>query len=1510
MIYTFYSYKGGTGRSMALANIAKLLYEYGLKVLMIDFDLEAPGLERFFLNSSSYNHGKWQEKCGVIDLLNRYKKFFALYNMGFSQDKESKRLSNVAEKFFANPQSLDDFIINVDHPSDAGGTLSFIPSGCRNEFIEYAASVRAFDFDDFYINQQGNNFFEQLIKNLKARADVILIDSRTGITEMGGVCTHHLADVVVMFVTTQDQSIYGVHKVAKSLTNPELIKKRDNRKISLIFVPSRVNIFEKESLDAFQDEFENLFGIEQEVFNNSLLKFRERAFIDLKIPYIAYYDYKEKLAVEENRKASSADLRKAYKNLAYTLSQLAPREHPLHQKFSEDANKISTQEQVSHPIAKQDWERAPDTSRFFGREKEIETLRKWIIEERCRIVAILGMGGIGKTDLSLRLSRGGIGKTDLSLKLAREITEQFDYVIWRSLREGRLLKDILPEIIRFLSQEIDFSNEINSQIQILLNLLNKYRCLLIFDNAESILKKGEHRGKYDKEYENYGTLFRKIGEIKHQSCLMITSREKHPEIAELEVVNSYVRSLHLNGLNEMAGKQLMQFIANSRFESLTGTEEEWKEIIEFYNGNPLALKLATNYIIDVCSGNIAEFFQTGKTIFETIHQLLDWHFEQLSDDEKDVMYWLAINQKGVSILELKDDILSPIAQQKVDFILQSLQNQLSIQKGKIQKIIPQAKVSSEETKVIEARDVSVFSLHPVIMEYMIERLVSQVTEELKTGDINFFNNYALLKATTGEYVRDIQRRLILEPIQKRLINIFGSASNLEKRLEEIIKKLQTESPLKPGYAGGNLVNFIYNLTGNLNGRNFSSLAIRQAYLQGVELKGTNFSGADITNSIFTNKLSHVLAVALSPHGNAVATGDSSGEICVWNVTDGHLLQKFKDHKNWVWSVKFSPPDGHKLASASDDKTVKIWDVKTGEHLKTLTELLEEEQSHDDWVRCVAFDKDGLLLASGSDDATIKLWDIKTGSFIRTLTGHQMRVWSLAFSPCSNSLVSGSDDKKVILWDTEIGKPIKVFTDHEERVQAVAFNRDGQLIASGSADATVRIFDCLNHKCLKILKLGESRIWGLAFSPNDDRKLAVASDDAVLRIYDIDTLEPFRTFIGHKSRIRSVAFTLDGSKLASGSEDKTVKIWHVQEGKCLQTFEGQTDRVWSVAFSNDGKYLVNGSEDQKVRLWDLRSDSETQYSCIKEFLEQSYWVWSVTFHPSDSSIIATGSDEKIVKIWNVETGTLLKKLEGHKNWILSVAFSPDGKTLASGSEDTTIKIWDINAEECLETLETRNNFHEGHKDRVRSVAFHPHGNFLASGSDDKKIIIWQWNGQTGKFVQHLEVHKGRVRAVAFSANGEYLASSSDDKTIKIWKVNTDKKFEVIDFHLLKGHKDKVVSVAFSPDSKILASGSDDTTVRLWDVQTGKCLKVLRGHNKWVRSVAFRNDGILASSSQDETIKLWNLETFDCYQTLKADGPYQGMNITKIMGLTETEISTLKALGAVDDILPEQEYSIEV
>ena len=1092
----------------------------------------------------------------------------------------------------------------------------------------------------------------------------------------------------------------------------------------------------------------------------------------------------------------------------------------------------------------QDWGEAPDISVFFGRTEELTTLEQWVVQERCRLVAILGMKGMGKTRLSLKLGMGGIGKTDLSLKLAQGIQGDFEYVIWRSLLNAPPVIDVLVDLIKFLSnqQEIALPDSLDGRISRLLDYLRGHRCLLILDNWESILRGGDRAGQYREDYDGYGQLLMRVGEVSHQSCLILTSREKPQEISLLEGKTRPVRSLELNGLNNLDGRQIFAEVG-----SFSGSDDEWEELIEFYNGNPLALNLAAKHIKEVFFGNIYEFLRQGKPVFDDLRDLLDWHFERLSILEKEIMYWLAINREPVSCSELIEDILSSLAKERVSTTLQSLGRKLPLE-----------------------RSTSGFKLQPVLIEYITEQFVDQVSEEIWTGEIALFNSHALLKAQAQDFVRDAQIRCIIKPLLKEVFLGFClKTDDVKIKLEKILLTLQQKFPLMPGYAGGNVLNLLVQFKGDLSGYDFSHLTIWQAYLQGVNLHHVNFSHAELGKSIFTKTLGSVLSVAFSSDGQLLATGDANGQIHLWQVADSKQILTCEGHTSWVRSIAFSP-NGEILASGSSDYSVKLWNVYNGQCLTTL-------KGHSDQVYSVTFSPDGKILVSGSEDLEVRVWDVIFGRYLRTVHEHDSRVRSVAFSPDGQILVTC--DQVVRLWNASNWECIKTLREHTGCIRSVAFSSNGKILVSAGEDKEVKLWDILTEQCLRTLQGHAARIWSVAFSP-DGSRLASGSDDKTVRLWDISSGQNLKTLQGHANSVRSVAFSPDNRTLASGSSDQTVRLWDVHTGQCLRTLQGYANPVRAVTFSPDGQTLASGSNDQIVRLWSVNS-GQSLYT-LRGHID---CVQSVAFSP-DGRKLASASDDCTVKLWDLKTKQCLATLEQHISWIWSIAFSPDGQILASASRDQVVILWDISTSAYLRTL-------QDHNDEVHSVAFSPNGQILASGSDDHTVKLWAVS--TGECLKTFDKHTNCVRSVVFSPDGATLASSSDDQTVKLWAVSTGECLKT-----LRGHGGRVRSLAFSPDGVMLASSSDDQTVKLWAVSTEQCLGTLEGHTSAVWSVAFSPNGkTLASGSEDEKIKLWDInEIGKCLNTFRADRPYEGMNITGVTGLTEAQIATLIALGAIE------------
>ncbi|MBE8997326.1 hypothetical protein IQ274_03610 [Nostoc sp. LEGE 12447] len=1081
----------------------------------------------------------------------------------------------------------------------------------------------------------------------------------------------------------------------------------------------------------------------------------------------------------------------------------------------------------------QDWGEAIDVSRFYGRQAELQTLATWIGNERCRFVGIFGLGGIGKTTLSV--------------KLAEQIQSQFEYVIWRSLRQALPLNTLLGEILPIL---MGSEATINSSISILMQQLRQKRCLLVFDNVESVLESGNRGGQYQQGFEGYQQLFERICDELHQSCLVVTGREKPGGIAVREGKNLPVRSLFLSGLSAIDGQQILM-------DKGLDTTPQHQTLVNYFGGNPLALKIAATAIQDIFCGDTQAFLAQGNTLFSDLWDLLRQQFERLSLLQQQIMYWLAINREGVTPTKLQTEILPQLPWRELLEALESLKGRSLIET-----------VTTGLTQ------------QPVIMEYVTEQFIQTIEREIIRGELNLFKNHALIEAQTQDYVREAQIQFILHPLVERLFSHFDTQAQLEEQLCKILAQLRHQTVVQTGYAGGNLLNLFSYLQTDLSSFDFSHLAIRQAYLANTTLHNTNFTNVKIRETVFAETFGGVLSVAFSSDGQYLATSDTKGDIQIWDVNTVKQLVRCRGHQHWTWSVTFSP-DGRYLASASDDYLVKLWDVETGQCLHTY-------QGHTYSVNAVAFSPQGNIVASCGQDLSIRLWEVtpeKLNPEVQTLVGHKGRVWAIAFHPNGKILASCSEDYTIRLWDVASGNCFCVWQGHDRWLRSITFSPDGKLLASGSYDNTIKLWDVKSQKCLQTLRGHRQTVTAIAFSPNG-QQLASSSFDRTVKLWDVNG-NCLKTFLGHSSRLWSVAYHPNEQQLVSGGDDHATKLWNLQIGRCTKTLKGHTNSVLSLAPSPDGNYLASGHEDQTIKLWDIKNGT-----LVQTLREHTNRVWSVAFQPANQHLLlASGSADYSIKLWDWKLGTCLQTLHGHTSWVWTVVFSPDGRQLASSSYDQTVKLWDISTGQCLKTF-------KGHNSPVVSVAFSPDGQLLASSEFDG--IIKLWNIDTGECRQTLTGHTNSVWSVTFSPNGQWLLSTSFDRTLKLWLVSTGKCLQTF-----VGHQDPVMVAQFSPDAQFIVSGSVDRNLKLWRISTGECYQTLVGHSELVYSLVVASISIgdatstrltAFSGSLDETIKVWDLQTGKYEQTWRAPRPYEGMKVEEIQGLTEAQLATLQALGA--------------
>jgi WD40 repeat protein len=1103
----------------------------------------------------------------------------------------------------------------------------------------------------------------------------------------------------------------------------------------------------------------------------------------------------------------------------------------------------------------QDWGEAPSAENFYGRDAERNILEQWILSDNCRVVLLQGIGGIGKTTLAV--------------KVTEQVQGEFEYIFWRSLQNALPLKNLLEECILFLSNQqetffptvTDAQIAINKQISMLIKYLKAHRCLLVLDNFETVLQEKERVGHYLKDYEGYGRLIQRLGELQHQSCLLLTSRRKPREIAALEgiALNSLVRSLELSGMKYEEG---IKILADK---GLVGSVGARAKLIHLYGGNPLALKLVSAPIGEVFGGNIDDFVEdrekdSGKFVFGDIRDLLHDQFARLSEREQEVLYWLATEREAVSLPALRENIARQVSKGALLETLGSLRRRSIIE--------------SIEENYASTR----FTLQPVIREYVTEQFVEQIHKELQSGDFKLFANHALLKAQSKEYILEGQQRFILKPIVEWMLATFGRDKS-EARLRKFLSEL--DAMRTPNYTAGNILNLLVGMKCDLRNTDFSSLCVWQAALRRISLQGVDFTNADLTGSVFTDAFGIILSVKLSPDGKLLAAATSIGEVRLWDAATCTPLRTFQGHNDWVFSVAFSP-NGHLLASGGQDQKVRLWEVSTGRLLKTLT-------GHTNRVAHVTFNHNGQVLASGGHDGKIRLWHIEedkwetsSGDCLMVLEADEKRVWSVAFNPEGTMLASGSENQTIQLWNTETGERLGVLFGHEGFVRSVMFHpRDGDILASGSDDKTIRLWNVKTQQPIRVLRGHSNRVRTVAFSP-DGKQLVSSSDDYTIRLWNVADGETTRIFEGHTSWVGSVAFSVDGATIVSSSDDQTLRLWVASTGARLKTLLGYVFLIESIDFHPDGMMIASGGDDHHVHLWDRQSSQH------KKILQgHSSWVRCVRFSP-DGQTVASCSDDWTIRLWNVNSDRCFKKLSGHTDHVWSVAFHPkDACMLASCGDDQTIRLWDCSSGRTIRTL-------RGHESWVWSVAFSPDGSMLASASADQTVRLWDVN--TGQLLRNPLKHSNRIWPVAFSPDGSMLATGCEDQNVHIWNVAKGEEM-----HVLSGHRQHIWSVAFSRDSSKIISGGVDQSIRIWNAHTGEVLKVLNEHSNQVHSIVFSpkdKDEVFASGSHDGTIKIWKADDdYQLLKTLHSEPPYAGMKITNAAGLTEAQVATLMTLGAV-------------
>ena len=553
-------------------------------------------------------------------------------------------------------------------------------------------------------------------------------------------------------------------------------------------------------------------------------------------------------------------------------------------------------------------------------------------------------------------------------------------------------------------------------------------------------------------------------------------------------------------------------------------------------------------------------------------------------------------------------------------------------------------------------------------------------------------------------------------------------------------------------------------------------------------------------------------------------GTNQGAVELWQVDlqgKSQPLKTLKGHQDWVTSVAISP-DGTLLASASRDRTIKLW-KSDGTPLKTL-------KGHTGWVNRVRFSPDGQTLASASEDKTVRLWR-RNGQAVRALKGHKDRTTDIAFSPDSQAIASTSADGTFQLWTVSTGaSQYQIFqaeTDtpvDQNQLNAIAFSADGQTLAVAGADARIQLWRASDGLKLDTLLGHSGEITSLSFS---EGRLASASTDATVRLWTIEPVSPLADLGIHSVSVSPTA--ANPYLFATADFEGQITLWQSEPGQqaiALKTLSGHQGAVEAVAFNPAGTHLASAGSDGQVILWRAAEGTRLDQQAV---------------NPS-----AADQDKRVT----------------------SLAFSADGKYLATGGADKTVRLWSVAGVSGASPSENRLTpiaTLSGHTDAITSLSFHPSRPLLLSSSYDQTVRLWQLptarqmanqSADQAILLQTLSQPGEAVSAVQFSPTGDRFAAASWDGQIYRWRLRGQSPQSLSSLSARHGG---VSSLTFSPDSQTLISGHANGSLQLWDAETGQRLKQLLGEPGTVNTLGLSADAqFLVSGAKQGGLSLWNLQ----------------------------------------------------
>lgn len=1412
MIVTFYSYKGGVGRSMAMANIGARLSKQGRRILLVDWDLEAPGIESFFYD----NQNKLQEirsKPGLVDLIDSYRD---LWKFSSTQSEANKTLKDRVKELTDQIGSINHLFLpllgtSIDSIEKRERGLWLLQAGCRDGASEsyYVQRVNSLDWNQMYDEFGGFEFLEWLRHELRKNMDIVLIDSRTGFTEMGGVCTQHLADVVVALVAPNDTNLIGIEKVKQTLLGERVKELRGvGRPLMVLPIPTRVDdTSENERAEKFKKKFKEKFGEWD---------------IDVVIPYIARYSFVEELVNIEGRDPSER-LDKAYATIANKIEQLYMERLSISEREDQTKSRAGNKEESEGDTernAKQMVEQLISLAQTKVNEGEFSTATTLL-------------------DTALELSQKGLGKK-----------HPITLTCLKSLAAVRTAKGTLDELFRaqeLLQRVLDIEeNKLGEMhpdtLRTMTDLGKIKQRLKDFAGAQELQLRALELYKAmcgDRNLNTVRTLADLAETLRDQATLMVqpspedslgvVARRLYTQAAEyqrqaLEAYKEILGDKHPDTIRMMASSAVTKRLLGALPDALNLLEEALKlheEVLGAKHPDTLRTMLEL-------AESLRGINSTRATeLLEKAHKA---YLDELGPDHPDT---------NRAARALSPSLLQEQAQFSRLYYLPSLPSQYYSRPNEAREIANLLRSDAHTTvdgKLVIARKIILWGESGVGKS----DLASYVARE---RDLQETFSDGVIWITLGESP-------LLTSLQSKIAKaldadkaIFTSLKEGRKALEELFMDKRCLLILDDLYAPEHIEPFDA-LHPGCKMLITTSNPILAAALEGVQYDLEKLSDKQAISLLeqYTGKLSE--SKRLEAHDII----DACGHLPLSLYIVGALL---RDDPAW-WD-KLVPNLRELPGKSSVSKVAQI-------SIKSLQPRIQQLFSY-----CAVFPKGQAIPRAVLD----LLWNTthpdqaESKDIIETLVQRYL----------ASRNEEGELIIHPTIQDCLRDKYPELPSLHSRLLQAYRSSIPNGLWASGSNDGY--FFQHLAYHLLKAGQTDELRSLLLSYDWIR-AKLKASELMSLIEDYGLLPVDVDLRLIQETLRLSAKALILgenhfpgqlmgrlqgvDGKDVNTLveqiSRDKRNGIWlrpltetltqpTVPLLMTIKTGHGGGG-VRDIAVTSDDRLVITASPDKTIKKWDLQTGEclNTIPTDPEQGHRSGIRAIAVT---ADNRYVISASDDQLLGFWKLDDGTRLGLMREHTSGVRGVAVSPVGALLVSASEDHTLRVWDWKERKMLRVL-------EGHTGTVYSVAVvPPKGRLAISASADNLLIVW--NLETREQIHRLYGHTNRVLAVAVTPDGQTAISGSSDCTLKVWDLtNGSQRFS------LNGHTDEVRAVQFIPNLNLAVSGGGDRMLRFWDIQKEKLKCVIPAHNGSVEGIALTTDGrLLFSACSDGTFKAWHVKS---------------------------------------------------